>query len=592
MMKKWVCTVCGYIHEGEEPPEKCPRCRSPREVFVPYEEDVNNVSASVHYVSGDTVTDVVIVGSGAAAFAAAITARSKGSEVVMVEKADKIGGTTRRSGGGYWIPNNQFQKLAGYKDNKDDAFRYMARYSYPNLYDSKDDKYGLNEHQFDLINSFYDNASEMVDHLESIDAVHSAVGVSWNGKGYGDYGEHLPQNKGIRGRLLFSKDEKGEMSYGFNLIAFLEKWAIANGITIVTDCRVTDIIKDNGTVIGVEATLSGEKIRFLARQGVMFGTGGYSHNIEFMQQFQPGPIYGGCAVPTNKGDFIPIAGRIGAKIGNTRGAFRSNSIVELYLEDHNNLTTVFFIPGDSAILVDKYGNRYVNEKRNYNDRGKRHFEWDEMTAEYKNMLTFLIADERTATLWQGNAPFPGKEDAVPNYLITADDLDTLADQITEHLKRISKSTGNFSLDPSFKEGLKETVKKFNGYAKDGKDLEFDRGKYDYDTEWSAVPTAGIEWPDKNSKNITMHPIEKPPYYAVIIGSGTLDTNGGPVIDGKARVLDWNDDPIDGLYGAGNCIASPTADTYWGGGSTIGPAMTFGYIAGKQLSARDKNEPGI
>ena len=82
-------------------------------------------------------------------------------------------------------------------------------------------------------------------------------------------------------------------------IDLFEKWAIANGITIVTNCRVTDIIETNGTVIGVKADLSSEKIRFLARQGVMFGTGGYSHNVEFMQQFQPGPIYGGCAVPTN-----------------------------------------------------------------------------------------------------------------------------------------------------------------------------------------------------------------------------------------------------------------------------------------------------
>lgn len=592
IMKKWRCTVCGYIHEGNEPPEKCPRCGSPKEVFVPYEADPEDKSASVHYVNGDTITDVVVVGSGAAAFAAAVTARSKGSEVVMIEKAAKIGGTTARSGGGYWIPNNQLQKTAGYKDNKDDALRYMARYSYHNRYNPKDDKYGLTEHQFDLINSFYDNASEMVDHLESVGAVHSIVGMSWNGKGYGDYAEYLPENKGIRGRLLFSKNEKGEMSYGFNLINFFEKWAIANGITIVTGCRVTEIIETNGTVIGVEADLSGEKIRFLARQGVMFGTGGYSHNSEFMQQFQPGPIYGGCAASTNTGDFIPIAGKIGAQIGNTRGAFRADSLVELYLKNPDDLTNIFFISGDSVILVNKYGKRYVNEKRNYNDRGKRHFDWDEMKAEYRNMLTFLIADERTATLWQGNPPFPMKGDAVPDYLITADNLDNLADEISKHLEKISKATGNFSLDPSFKNEVKETVKRFNSYAINGEDLEFGRGKYDYDKEWATMPPAGVEWPDKNSKNITMHPIEKPPYYAVIMGSGTLDTNGGPVIDGKSRVLRWNHEPIDGLYGAGNCIASPTADTYWGGGSTIGPAMTFGYIAGKQLSARDKIEPGV
>lgn len=586
-MKKWKCTVCGYIHEGENPPERCPRCRSPKEVFIPYDETSEDSVTGRPYESGDTVTDVVVVGSGAAAFSAAVTARSKGSEVIMLEKAKTAGGTTLRSGGGYWIPNNHLQRAAGHKDNKDDALRYMARYSYPDLYNSGDDRYGLTPHQFDLINSFYDYASEMTEYFEEIDAIKSILGIGWNGKAYCDYAEFLPENKGIRGRILFSKNDKGEM--GFGLIAHFREWAETNGITIVTDCRVTDVIKKDKDVIGVEALAGNEKVRFYARQGVIFGTGGYSHNEEFMQNFQPGPIYGGCSVPTNTGDFISIAGRAGAKIGNMRGAFRSNSIAELYLEDSNNLTTVFFIPGDSSILVNKYGKRYVNEKRNYNDRGKKHFEWDSEKAEYKNMLTFLITDERTATMWQGHPPFPVKGDPVPDYLMVADSLDGLADKISGNLKDIAGRVGNFSLDSSFKENLRETVENFNRYAEEGKDPEFGRGDFDYDKEWSMMPPAEGNWPDKDSKNITMHPMDKTPYYAVILGSGTLDTNGGPVIDGRSRVLDWNGNPIESLYGAGNCIAAPSADTYWGGGGTIGPAMTFGYIAGKQVSSRDRKD---
>lgn len=585
ILKKWKCTVCGYIHEGENPPEKCPRCGAPKEAFILYDETSGDSFTGISYKSGDTVTDVVVVGSGAAAFSAAVTARSKGSEVIMLEKAADVGGTTRRSGGGYWIPNNHLQKAAGYKDNKDDALRYMARYSYPNLYNSKDDRYGLSAHQFDLMNSFYDNASEMAEYLEDTGAIKSQLGVGWSGKGYCDYAEFLPENKGIRGRILFSANDKGKM--GFGLIAYFKDWAEANRITIVTDCRVTELIKKDNTVIGVEAVTGDEKIQFYARQGVIFGTGGYSHNEEFMQEFQPGPIYGGCAVPTNTGDFISIAGRAGAKIGNTKSAFRADSIAELYLKDSGDLTTVFFIPGDSSILVDKYGKRYVNEKRNYNDRGKRHFDWDAEKAEYRNMLTFMIADERTATMWQGHSPFPVKGNPIPDYVIIADSLDCLADKIAEHLKKIADRTGNFSLDSSFKKNFKETVRNFNRYAEEGKDPEFGRGDFDYDKEWSMMPPTGVEWPDKNSKNITMHPLSEPPYYAVILGSGTLDTNGGPVIDGRARVLDWAGKPIDGLYGAGNCIASPTADAYWGGGSTIGPAMTFGYIAGKHVSSRER-----
>ena len=593
-MKRWKCTVCGYIHEGEEPPEKCPRCKSPKEVFIPYDENSHNepenASDVLHYGGGDTITDVLVVGTGAAAFGAAITAKSKGSEVVMIEKASKVGGTTRRSGGGFWTPGNRHQREAGYRDNKDDALRYMARYSYPNKYDSSKDKFGLNDHEFDLMSSFYDNSSEMAEYLEDLKVFELMVGRSWTGDGYGDYAEFLPENKGIRGRLLFTKDEKGEMSYGFNLINLLKSWAEKNEITIITDCRATELILKDDKVVGVWAEQNGEKMRFLTRQGVMFGTGGYSHNPELVKNFQPGPLYGGCAVTSNTGDFIHMAGKIGAKIGNMRGAFRSDSLVEMYLADPNQMATVFMMPGDNSILVNKYGMRYVNERRNYNDRGKRHFDWDEMRAEYKNMLTFMIGDQRTASLWQGHPPFPIEGEAQPDYLIKADSLDKLADGIAEHLEGISEHTGNFSLDATFKDNLKKTVETFNRYAKDGKDPEFGRGENSYDKEWLYPPVGG-EWPDKDSKNVTMHPIEKPPYYAAIFGSGTLDTNGGPVIDGKARILDWDDEPIDGLYGAGNCVASPTADTYWGGGSTIGPALTFGYIAGKQLSSRKKEEPG-
>ena len=223
----------------------------------------------------------------------------------------------------------------------------------------------------------------------------------------------------------------------------------------------------------------------------------------------------------------------------------------------------------------------MDEKRNYSDRAMTHFVWDPQYAEWTNMLVFMIFDQRTATLWQGFVPYP-VQGAEAEYIIAGDTYDELAKNISTRLKKLSPHTGGFSLSPKFLENLKETVDRFNGFAVSGKDEDFGRGDFNYDREWTTFPPTipGVDWPPKDSPNYTMYPLsEKGPYFAVILGAGTLDTNGGPVINKYTQVLNNFDKPIPGLYGAGNCIASPTANAYWGGGSTIGPALTYGHIAG-------------
>jgi hypothetical protein len=223
----------------------------------------------------------------------------------------------------------------------------------------------------------------------------------------------------------------------------------------------------------------------------------------------------------------------------------------------------------------------MDEKRNYNDRTMIHFVWDPQRAEWKNMLVFLIYDQRTATLWQGFPPLPVQGIEAP-YIISGNNFDELSKNIDDRLIQLSKHTGGFRLDSGFNQNLKKTVTRFNEFANSGIDLDFHRGNYNYDREWTTFPPtiSGSEWPPKESKNYTMYPLNSEgPYYAIILGAGTLDTNGGPVINEKAQVLNTENVPITGLYGAGDCIASPTANAYWGAGSTIGPALTFGYIAG-------------
>jgi 3-oxosteroid 1-dehydrogenase len=531
----------------------------------------------------DYETDIVVIGSGAAAYSAAITAKQYGSEVIMVEKGALYGGTTLRSGGGFWIPNNRFQKEKGIIDSKEDATRYMARYSFPQLYNPEDPHLGLPENEYNLITTYYDTASKMVDFFWDIGAIKSIQEINWTGKPQVDYADHLPENKGIRGRVLYSEGPDGKMAYGSELVRQLKAWADSKNVKLFLNHQVSKIIlNENKEVIGVEAMANAnKKVTFKAKKAVIFGSGGFTHNKELMLHFQRGPNFGGCSVPTNTGDFVFMASSIGAKLGNMAGAFRAEIVLEQALSDPGGVHNVFYILGDSVLEVNKYGLRIMDEKRNYNDRTMMHFVWDPQCAEWKNMFVFLIYDKRTATLWQGFPPLPvlGVE---ASYIISGSDTDELTKNIDSRLVLLSKHTGGFRLDSSFSQNLKKTINRFNEFARSGNDIDFHRGDYNYDREWTTFPPTmpGSQWPPKDSKNYTMYPLSSDgPYYAIILGAGTLDTNGGPVINEKAQVLNTENIPITGLYGAGDCIASPTANAYWGGGSTIGPALTYGYIAG-------------
>lgn len=541
----------------------------------------------------DHEADVIVVGSGAAAHSAAIAARSKGASVIMVEKAASFGGTTMRSGGGFWTPNNRFQREQGIVDSKDDATRYMARYSYPQLYNAEDPHLGLPDHEYELISTFYDHASEMVDFLEGIGAVKVIQEINWTGQPQIDYQEGIPENKCIRGRVLYAHDAAGKLAYGYELVGQMHAWAVAHEIPLMLNHRVSRIVRSqSGDVIGVEATTAeGLTVSFHAKKAVVFGSGGYTHNPELMLRLQRGPHFGGCAAPENTGDFFYLGTEIGALPANTAGAWRAEIVLEQAISDPGGSHNVFYVLGDSMLEVNKYGHRIMDEKRNYTDRTMVHFVWDPNRAEWTNMLVFYIYDDRTAKFWGGFPPLPPGGAAAP-YVITVDTLEALADAIDDRLASLATHTGGFRLDASFAQNLRSTVERFNSFAESGVDEDFQRGEFAYDREWTTFPPVvpGAEWPPPGSKNITMHPLSaEGPYHAMILAAGTLDTNGGPMINGKAQVLDTHENPIPGLYGAGNCIASPTANAYWGAGSTIGPALTFGYLAGLNAAAEDARE---
>jgi 3-oxosteroid 1-dehydrogenase len=534
-------------------------------------------------VNWDHQTDILIIGSGVGAATAAITAHENGDTVMLVEKAGFPGGTSGKSAGVLWIPNNFTLREKGIRDKKKHCVRYLARFSYPERYNPDTATLGLSDHEYSLLEAFYDNATAAVDSLRDTGALKVA---EWRmfflDRSATDYLDHVPENKVPTGRALGPVNKDGGIGMGADLMAQLGEALQQRKIPTLLNHRAVRLVQsDTGRIIGVQAESEGKSINLKARKAVIFATGGYVHNSEMTHRYQPARLYGSCAMPAAEGDFINIAAAAGARLGNLGGAWRTQILLEEALQSPKLGAGVFFPPGDSALQVNKNGVRVVNENRNYNDRTEVHGIYDSSNAEYPNQLMFMIYDQRTAEAFAGAYPLPAKPTEAA-HVISGATLGELTTAISKRLEEIKAHTGGLSLARSFTKRLERTIKRFNHFAKSGKDGDFQRGKRAYDSEWHQVfspPTPDSGWPANENPSVTMHPFrDQGPYYAIILAAGALDTCGGPVIDAHARVLDTSDTPIPGLYGAGNCIASPSGDAYYGAGHTLAMSMTFGYIA--------------
>lgn len=562
--------------------------------------------------SWDAEHDVVIVGSGGAAFAAAITARNAGADVAMFEKGAYVGGTTLASGAGVWFPNNALMQADGHEDPKEDAVKYMARYSFPALYNPNHETLGLPQHDFDMLNTYYDTSGEVSTMLQDIGATSWVYGGN-NGPTRDeiqvDYMDHYEENIAPQYRTLHPDSGEGGQGGGGQMIGNYQAWAEDNGITINLLHKVTQlVINSSGDIIGVEVTVqsadaaatpqatpvaeSGEtKLMIRARKGVIFGSGGFAKNQDMMHNLMPFPYRGGCSAPTNEGDLVHMATTVGAKLNSMHQVWNNQSVFEQALANADGYNCTFFLQGDSFLQVNKNGERFVNEKRNYQDRSMAHLDWDANNAGWTNRLSFYIHDQRQQDNWGGFFPLSRDPETTP-YVLMADTLEDLATKIEERLAELAPMTGGFALADDFTENLVAEVEKFNGYAAAGVDEDFQRGDFGYDVlvPWGPLaPTANLDpYPSDDQPNSAMYPLSSEgPYYAFIMTAAAVDTSGGPVINPDGQIIRWDGTAINGLYGAGNCVASPGYNAYWGAGMTLGNAHVWGYQAAMHAVASDE-----
>ncbi|WP_432262329.1 FAD-dependent oxidoreductase [Cupriavidus sp. TMH.W2] len=517
--------------------------------------------------------DIVVVGAGGGGLPAALFACWLGNSVALVEKADIVGGTARKAAFWYWVPNNRPMREAGLVDDKADCLRYMARLARPERYDAAAPFLGLEQWEYEAFEAIYDSASPAAELLQERGALRYRHCADVT-----DYWAELPENRAPRGRVLLPADACESMSDGGKVaVESMHAAALRDGVTVMTGTRVQRVMRnDDGAVVGIQGTRStGETITLGARKAVIFATGGFTHDPVQRANFLHAPFVGGCAARSNEGDFIRIASALGTQLRNMNYAWMCPVALEHVAAGGDDFTGTFSVGGDSMLWVNKHGHRVVNEKLAYNEIAQTFFEWDAQKAEYPNFVQIAIWDQRSqdhsASSEYGRLIRPSANEA---FELRGETLDELVDAIDRRLQKYTHLTGNARLSIEFGANLRASIARFNAFAHVGKDSDFKRGERLVERMFNGPTGEPLD-----NGNPTMYPLsDTGPYYAALVAGGTLDTKGGPLTNASAQVLNDVGEPIPGLYGVGNCIASASARAYWAGGGTLGPIIAFAWRA--------------
>jgi len=557
--------------------------------------------------------DLIVLGSGAAGFAAAATAACKGLKVLLVEKAAQFGGTSAISGGAVWLHGTDQARAAGVEDSPEAMRRYLHKTIGPGynaeLVDAYIDqghralrwleahtelKYALRP----LSPDYYPDEEGATDRGRALEM------LEYDGRRLGDhfkdlkmppagmllFGGMMVNRVDIQHFLSFRRSPRSlwhclklmgrygidrlshprgtRLTTGNALIARLATSAFANGLTLWLNSRTDELIVDDGAVIGALISREGRQVRVLSRGGVVCATGGFAAAPEAAaQRPDTGSAHLSMSPPGNVGDGLRLAQAAGAVLGQGLAAnFFWAPVSEVThrngeRERFPHLVTDRAKPG--VIAVNRAGERFVNESDSYHHFVQRMFAtgstpcWLVCDAEALNKYGLGLARPK---------PVDNAALIEAGYLYRADSAEQLAAQI--------------GIDP---QGLRRTLDSYNRDAREGVDRAFGKGGNSYN-RYMGDP--------EHQPNPCNAPLLKAPWYALRLHTGDLGSARGLASDGQGRVLDASGAPIPGLYAAGNDMNSLMDGTYPGPGITIGPGLTFGWLAACHAAERLAHDPAF